>query len=150
MRHLARAAALCLALAVLTACGGSVIDVDTSARQPVEEQPPEQSQFCSAVAANSDAVRPLQSAVARGGGPSPELSELVAEVRQANSELLATAPGEIRTEVERSVAGSTVQLDALEAGGAEAAQAPEARAALEDPEFAAAGERIGEYVQANC
>lgn len=147
MGHLARAAGLCAALALLAGCGGSLADTD--APRPVQEQP-QSSEFCEAVTANSDAVRPLGTAITRGTGPGQELSDLIAEVRRTNDRLVATAPGEIRSEVDRTIAGSTVQLDALETGGSDAAQAPEVRAAVEDPEFTAAGERIREFVQANC
>lgn len=148
MGHPRRVAGLAAALALLAGCGGSLADRDTPPERRIEAPP--SSPFCDAVTANAAAVRPLGTAVARGTGPTPELRELIAEVRRTNQELLAVGPGEIAADLERSIAGSTVQLDALEAGGSSAAQAPPVRSAVEDPEFVAASERIREYVQANC
>jgi hypothetical protein len=147
MGHPVQVAGLVVLLALLAGCGGSVADLDRTVERRTEAA---SDPFCAAVAANSSAIRPLSGLLARGSGPTPELTGLAAEVRRTNADLVATAPGELRSDVERSVAGSTVQLDALESGGAAAARSPEVVAAVEDPEFTAAGDRIRQYVQQNC
>jgi hypothetical protein len=136
-------------LALLTGCSGSVADADDGPR-PRRTQAVHASGFCIAVQANTAAARPLRGLVARGSGPTDELVGLVTEVRRTNIDLVATAPGEIRSDVERAVQVSNLQLDALEAGGTAAARNPELVARLESPEFVSAGERVESYVAENC
>lgn len=148
MGHPARLALRLTALALLAGCSGSVVDSDERRVSRTTTAPA--SDFCRAVEANSDAARPLSGMIARGSGPTPELLAMIEEVRRTNVLLVNTAPGEIRAEVERSVQVSTLQLDALAAGGAAAARDPELRAALESEEFRTASERVRDHVAENC
>lgn len=150
MGHAARLALRLTALALLAGCSGSVADADSDERRGPRTTAAPASDFCRAVEANSDAARPLSGMIARGSGPTPELLALVEEVRRTNVLVVSTAPGEIRADVERSVQVSTLQLDALAAGGAAAARDPELRAALESDEFVGASERVRDHVAENC
>ena len=74
-------------------------------------------------------------------------------MRSAYAEVLATAPGEIRADVERSVAAVDLQLDALEAADgdtAAVARDEELRSRLTAPEYAQAAERVRDYIGEHC
>ncbi len=150
----ARAATLFAALAagvLAVGCGGSVVDADAPARTGEPARPA--SPFCAAARANSDAIRPLNGLVARGGAPPAELSSTVDAVRRAGADLLVTAPGEIRSDVERTVQAVDLQLDALIANGGNSVALrndPALAARLGAPELVAAAERVSAYVTSTC
>ncbi|OLT21132.1 hypothetical protein BJF78_08815 [Pseudonocardia sp. CNS-139] len=149
-----RAAAFAGALAVgasLVACGGSVADADR--REVPRTTAPPRTPFCAAAQANVDALRPLNSLVARGNVPPAELSDTVAAVRRAGAEMLNTAPDDIRTDVERTVQAVELQLEVLEANGGDAsalARDPQLSSRLGSAEFAGAGDRVRTYVERTC
>lgn len=147
MRQRSRVVGVLAALALVTGCGGSLADTDTRAPGPAPEPPA--SDFCTAVQAATDAVRPLNAQLARGGASAERLQGLIEPVRRANLEVVRTAPGEMRIDVERSVEASTIQLDALARDGQDAVDA-ELRARLDDPQYTDAAERVREYVTTNC
>jgi hypothetical protein len=134
-----------------TACGGSLADTDRP--DPTHARPTPAGDFCAAVAAGADAARPLAALVDRGGSvPREQITEAAEHVRSTNAEVLATAPGEIRDDVERSVTEADLQLDALEAaGGDTAAVARDASARGQGgQDYAAAATRVRDYVGAHC
>jgi hypothetical protein len=149
-----RAAAFVGALATgaaVVGCGGSVADADR--RDPVRTTPPPPSPFCAAAQANLDAIRPLNGLVARGSVPPDELDRTVTAVRRAGTDMLDTAPGEIRPDVERTVQAVNLQLDALVANGGDAAalsRDPQLASRLNSPEFAGAADRVRSYVARTC
>jgi hypothetical protein len=137
--------------AVLVGCGGSVADADR--REPVLATPAPQSPFCAAAQANLEAIRPLNTLVARGNVAQGELADTVAAVRSAGAQMLNAAPDEIRPDVERTVQTLDLQLDALLASGGDTAalsRDPELTARLNSPEFAGAGDRVRSYVDRTC
>jgi hypothetical protein len=154
MGLLTRATALVGALAaaaVVAGCGGSVADADR--RDPVSIAPRPHTPFCAAAQANLEAIRPLNGLLARGVVPTAELADTTAAVRSAGAEMVATAPNEIRADVERTVQALDMQLDVLVANGGDAAamnRDPELAARLSGPEFAGAGDRVRAYVERTC
>jgi hypothetical protein len=151
MRLVLRGAVIAAALATLTSCGGSVADADD--REPTRPTRAPVSPFCAAAQANSEAIRPLNSLVARGSVPPAELANTVEAVRRTGSDLISASPPGVRPDVERTVQAVNLQLDALLAAGGDAAAAttdPALVAQLESPELAAAGERYRSYVVRNC
>jgi hypothetical protein len=139
------------AAAVIAGCGGSVADADR--RDPVRTTPPPPTPFCAAAQANLEAIRPLNGLVAQGSVPPDELADTVAAVRRAGTEMLETAPTEIRADVERTVQALDLQLDVLVANGGDAsalARDPQLTARLSSPEFAGASERVRSYVARTC
>jgi hypothetical protein len=150
-RATAHAAAALAAGAVVAGCGGSVADADR--RDPIRTTPPPATPFCAAAQANLEAIRPLNGLVARGEVPPDELADTVAAVRSAGAEMVATAPNEIRADVERTVRALDLQLDVLVANGGDAAamnRDPQLMARLNSPEFAGAGDRVRTYVEQTC
>ena len=153
MRVVSRAAwsAAALVLGVLVAgCGGSVADSDAPIRTRANSAP--SSPFCSAVRANSDAIRPLND-LARTGAPARDLAATIDTVRFTGANLVNTAPADLRTDVQRTVDAVNLQLDALIAAGGNAATAgrdPDLAAKLNAPELAAATRRVSAYVTQNC
>jgi hypothetical protein len=137
---------------LITGCGGSLADTDAPNASQARRVPP--GDFCTAVRAGADATRPLAALVGRGGTvPRAQLSEAAAQVRSANADVLATAPGEIRAEVERSVAAVDLQLSALEAAEGDTgavARDGALRSRLTAPEYTAATQRVREYVGSHC
>lgn len=142
--------AAALALGAFTAgCGGSVADAD--APSPRTTAPPPASQFCVAVQANSDAIRPLNRL--GSGAPPEELSNTVDSVRRAGVDLVSAAPDSLRADVQRTVDAVDLQLDALVATGGDAAAAArdtELAARLRAPELTAASQRVSAYVNQTC
>ena len=134
-----------------TACGSSLADADRPSATRARQTPA--GDFCAAVAAGADAARPLATLVDRGGAvPRDQITEAAEQVRSANAEVLATAPGEIRDDVERSVTEADLQLDALEAAGGDAAAVARDAAARGqgDQDYPAAAARVRAYVGAHC
>ena len=134
-----------------TACGSSLADADRPDPARTRRTPP--GDFCTAVQVVGDAARPLAALVDRGGAvPREQITEAAEHVRSANVDVLATAPGEIRADIERSVAEANLQLDALEAtGGDTAAVARDASARGQNgPDYTAAATRVQDYVGAHC
>lgn len=143
-------AALVLVVLV-TGCGGSVADADSA--RPTRTAAPPSSPFCVAVAAQTAAIRPLNGLAARDAIPPAELAPTVDTVRRAGTDLLNTAPSEIRDDVQRTVDAVNVQLDALVAADGDAAAAarePAVAGRLSSADLRAANERLGAYVEENC
>jgi hypothetical protein len=137
---------------LMTGCGGSLADADAPGQSPSRDAPP--GDFCTAVLAGAEATRPLAALVGRGGTvPRTQLADAAARARSANADVLATAPEEIRADVERSMAAVELQLDALDAAGGDTdavARNPAVRAALAEPEYTAATHRVRRYVDSHC
>lgn len=136
--------------AVVAGCGGSVADADTPHSPRATTAP--SSPFCTAVKANADALRPL-SGLARNGAPPANLAVVIDAVRITGGDLINAAPGELLTDVQRTVEAVNLQLDALVAAGgdpAAVARSPELTAQLNSPELAAASRRLGTYIAENC
>lgn len=147
-RAVVRALSPFLVVLALAGCGGSVADFDGV--EPTRAPAPPPSPFCSALQAAGDATTPLEG---RTGVPPEELSTTVETVRQANQELVETAPDEVRSSVERYVAALDLQLDALVANGGDttALQSDaELAAAVNSPENVEANQRVQEYVRRTC
>jgi hypothetical protein len=106
------------------------------------------------VLAGSRAAQPLAALLTRGGTvPRAELDTAADAVRSAYAEVLATAPGEVRADVERSVAAVNLQLDALEAADGDTtavARDAELRSRLAAPEYTEAADRVRAYVGEHC
>jgi hypothetical protein len=106
------------------------------------------------VLAGSRAAQPLAALLTRGGTvPRDELDTAAEAVRSAYAEVLATAPGEVRDDVERSVAAVNLQLDALEAAGGDTtavARDAQLRSRLTAPEYTEAAARVRSYVDEHC
>lgn len=136
----------------LNGCGGSVADRDRDrAGQVAEPEPP--SPFCAAIVATSEALTPLSALTAGGTIPPEELGPTVEEVRSANSDLLATAPADVRTDVQTYVRIIEMQLDAVvDSGGAADALAPGSPLAeqINTPENSQANERLQAFVGREC
>ena len=144
--------ALVAAALLLAGCGGSLADADTPAPPRPDRTPP--GDFCSAVLAGTRAAQPLATLLTRGGTvPRDQLTSAAEAVRSAYAEVLATAPGEIRADVERTVTAVDLQLDALEAADGDTAvvaRDEELRSTLTAPEYAQAAERVREYIGEHC
>jgi hypothetical protein len=144
-------AGLVVATLLLAACGGSLADTDSPAPR-VDRTPT--GDFCGAVRTGTRAAQPLTALLTRGGTvPRDELATATAAVRSAYSDVLATAPGEVRADVERSVAAVNLQLDALEAAGGDTTaitRDPQLRSRLDAPEYTEAAERVRSYVGEHC
>lgn len=137
-----------LLVALLAGCGGSVADFDRVEPSRAPAAPP--SPFCAAVEAGSTATAPLNG---RTGIPPEELDPAVDAVRQANENLVDTAPQELRADVEIYVRALDLQLDALLAnGGDSTALARDAAlaTAVNTPENIAANQRVQDYVRRTC
>jgi hypothetical protein len=150
--HASTVVATALAAALVAGCGGSLADADAS--DPSRVRRPPAGDFCTAVLAGAEATRPLAALLGRGGTvPREQLSAAAAQVRTANADVLATAPGEIRADVERSVAAVDLQLDALEAAGGDTgavARDSAIRSRLATPEYTVATKRVRDYVDTHC
>ena len=144
--------ALVAAALLLTGCGGSLADADSPAPARPDRTAP--GDFCGAVQAASRAAQPLTALLTRGGTvPREELDPAAAAVRSAYADVLATAPGDVRADVELSVSAVTLQLDALEAAGGDTAAVtrdPQLRSRLSAPEYTEAAERVRTYVGEHC
>ena len=144
--------ALVAAALLLAGCGGSLADTDTPAPPRPDRTPP--GDFCSAVLAGTRAAQPLATLLTRGGTvPRDQLTAAAEAVRSAYAEVLATAPGEVRSDVERSVAAVDLQLDALEAADGDTAAVAgnaELRSRLTAPEYVQASERVRDYIGEHC
>jgi hypothetical protein len=144
--------AVVAAALLLAGCGGSLADADSPAPARRDRTPP--GDFCGAVLAGTRAAQPLAALLNRGGTvPRAELDSAAEAVRSAYADMVATAPGEIRADVERSVAAVDLQLDALEAAkGDTAAITRDAglRDKLTSPEYTGAADRVRSYVGEHC
>ena len=144
--------ALVAAALLLAGCGGSLADADTPAPPRADRTRP--GDFCSAVLAGTRAAQPLAALLTRGGTvPRDQLTTAAESVRSAYAEVLATAPGEIRADVERSVAAVDLQLDALEAADGDTAAVAgnaELRSRLTAPEYVQAAEQVRNYIGEHC
>jgi hypothetical protein len=150
------AAAACVAAlcAVVTACGGSVADTDLrEARAATATRAPAASPFCAASRASSAAIGPLNALVGRGNVDPAELARAVDDVRRAETDLLSTAPPEVRADVQTAVDAVDAQLDALLAHGGDGAATsadPKLSAQLSAPALAAANQRLTAYLTRTC
>ncbi len=146
-----RRTALLLLLVVLGAvagCGSSVADRDGPAPVRATTAPP--TPFCAALETSLQATAPLSN---RTGVPAEELTNAVDAARRANTELVDTAPANLRADVERYVAALDLQLQALlDNGGDTVALRGDAAltSAVNTPETVAAGQRVQTYVQDTC
>jgi len=150
-----RGAVCALALAALLAgCGGSVADADSpNPARTTRAAPAQSSLFCAAVAANSEAIRPLNGLTLRGTMPADQLTATVDAARASAMELLTVAPDGIRDDVQRTVAAMNTELNALVAARGDTSVAlrdPAVLAETNSPEVAAAGQRVSTYVNQNC
>lgn len=138
-------------LTLLAGCGGSLADRDRPAARAPEPVP--LSPFCAAVAASGEAAAPFD-VVDSGGRVAPEqLAPAVDAIRRSNTELLTTAPPEIRPDVQTYVEVIELQLDALLAGGGDGAaltRDPELVSRVNTPENTAANDRVLAYVTRTC
>ena len=145
-------AAILAAAFLLAGCGGSLADADTPAPPRPDRTRP--GDFCGAVLAGTRAAQPLAALLTRGGTvPRDQLTTATETVRSAYAEVLATAPGEIRADVERSVAAVDLQLDALEAADGDTAAVAdnaELRGRLTAPEYVQAAEQVRNYIGEHC
>jgi hypothetical protein len=147
-----RAAVLLSAATLLLAgCGGSLADVDRPGLVRPRTTPTD---FCTAVVAAAAAARLVAALVARSDPVArQELGEAAQTARRAYADVLATAPEEVRADVERSVAVADLQLDVLEyAGGDVGALARDAavRRTLATQDYAVATQRVRDYVTTHC
>jgi hypothetical protein len=137
---------------LLTGCGGSLADADAPGPARPDRTPP--GDFCGAVLAGTRATQPLVALLTRGGTvPRDQLDPAAAAVRSAYADVLATAPGEIRTDVERAVAAMNTQLDALDAAGGDTtavARDVQLRSRLTAPEYTEAADRVRSYIGEHC
>ena len=144
--------ALVAAAFFLAGCGGSLADADTPAPRRPDRTPP--GDFCSAVLAGTRAAQPLATLLTGGGTvPRDQLTAAAEAVRSAYAEVLATAPSEVRADVERSVDAVDLQLDALEAADGDTAAVAgnaEVRSRLSAPEYVQASERVRDYIGEHC
>ena len=144
--------ALAVAALLLTGCGGSLADADAPAPGRADRTPP--GDFCGAVLAGTRAAQPLAALLTRGGTVARDELDTAAEaVRSAYADVLATAPGEVRADVERSVAAVNLQLDALEAAGGDTTAVTrdaQLRSRLTAPEYTEAAARVRSYVGEHC
>ena len=139
-----------LLVLALAGCGGSVADRDRPDATRERAAPP--SPFCTAVVATNTALAPLSSPTAQAI-PAEELTNTADAVRAGTAQLLASAPDEIRADVERYVGVVDLQLDALVANGGDgAALAADAEftARVNTPENSAASRRVRDYVTRTC
>lgn len=136
---------------LLAGCGGSVADRDRPVAQAPEPMPP--TPFCAAVQSSAQAQAPLE-VLAGGGRLAPErLGPTLDEIRRSNTELLTTAPPEVRPDVQTYVRVIELQLDALVAAdgdGAALSRDPALAAQVNTPENAAAGDRVSAFVTRTC
>lgn len=150
--HLRRLPVLLLVAAVLTGCGGgSVADLDRPRESRTAAVP--DSPFCSAVQRSGEALVEVTRLAARGSATPQELTDTIVPVRQANQQVAATAPQDIRPDVDVYLRSMDLQLDALVASGgngAALAQDTELAAQLNTPEAQRADRTVGEYIAANC
>jgi hypothetical protein len=142
---------LTAATLLLAGCGGSLADVDRPGRARPRPAPTD---FCTAVVAGAAAARPVAALVARSDPEArQQLGEAAENARRAYADVLATAPEEVRTDVERAVAVADLQLDVLEyTGGDVGALARDAavRRTLATQEYAVATQRVRDYVTTHC
>jgi hypothetical protein len=140
--------------ALVVACGGSVADADIREARAASATPaPAASPFCAASRAGSAAIEPLNALVSRGDVNPTDLARAVEDVRRAETDLLSTAPSDIRADVQTTVDAVDAQLDALLAHGGDSAAVgadPNLTARLAAPELAAANQRLTAYLTRTC
>ena len=135
----------------VTACGGSVADADRPIRATRHGSP--LTPFCAAAQHNADALRPLNGFAQRGSVPPEQLKRTVDAVRNSGIELIASAPSDIRADVQIVVDALDAQLDALErAKGdiAAVARDPAASATAAACGATAASQRVSAYITRTC
>lgn len=131
-------------------CGGSLADTDRPVAHTARTPPGD---FCAAVQAGAEATRPLAALAGQGDVDRPQLREAAENLRRANADVLATAPAEIRDDVERAVGWADLQLDVLEAAGGDAgtvARDAAVRRRLATQDYAVATARVRAYVSTHC
>ena len=139
------------ALVLIAGCGGSLATQPGSSRPATTTQAQATTPFCEAVQASRDASEPVSEiGIGRSVG---DLPEVAANVRQANQQVTALAPQEIRADFDRVNRLVERQLELLEANGGDTlavARNPEIAQTRSDPEYQAASQRINDYVRSNC
>jgi hypothetical protein len=142
---------LVLAGALIAGCGGSVADLDRPRQSQAASAP--DTPFCAAVQRSGEALVPVTQIAARGSADPQELADAVTAVRQANTQVTATAPQDIRPDVDTYVRVIGLQLDALVAAGGNGqalSRDTELSAQINAPEATAANSRVSQYIQDNC
>lgn len=157
MHFAARGAVVAAALSacvLATGCGGSVADADyRSAPAARATTAPAATAFCAASRASSAAIDPLNTLVGRGQVNPAELARAADGVRRAETDMLATAPSDIRDDVQTTVDAVEAQLDSLVAHGGDSRAVsadPALTARLASPELAAANTRLAAYLTRTC
>jgi hypothetical protein len=150
-RTAVRANAVLAALLLLAGCGGSLADLDRPGPARARTAPAD---FCAAVLAGAAAARPVAVLVARTDPAArQELGAAAENARRAYADVLATAPEDIRPDVERAVAAADLQLDVLEGTGGDAgalARDAAVRRTLATQEYVVATQRVTDYVATHC
>ena len=135
----------------VTACGGSVADADRPVRATASAAP--LTPFCAAAQHNADALRPLNGFAQRGSVPPDQLGRTVDAVRNSGIELIASAPSDIRADVQIVVDALDAQLDALERSGGDITAVdrdPAASATAAATGATAASQRVSAYITRTC
>lgn len=138
-------------LVLIAGCGGSLATQPGSSRPATTTSAQAETPFCEAVKAGRDAAQPVNGiGIGRSVG---DVAEVIANVRAANQQVTALAPGELRADFDRANQLDERRLELLEANGGDVlavARDPELAQARSDPEYQAASQRINDYVRANC
>ncbi len=119
-----------LVAAAVSACGGTP-DPEAAALDAAADAAAQITAFCDSARVNVDTAKPLADFAAAGGGnrPADKVTAVTAPVREANDEMLAKAPAEIKADASAVMELATLQLAAFEACGGDAA------AAAKDPAY---------------
>jgi hypothetical protein len=94
--------------------------------------------YCAAVRDSLAAGQALAASIGGTAGP-----EVIAQIQATNAAVLASAPPELRAEIEDAAGATTVLVDVLQRNGGDF------QAALADPAFSAAVESVGTMGQAS-
>lgn len=143
-------AAVVAAPLVLTGCGSSVADRDTS-RTVTTTAAEAVTPFCEAVDESRAAARPISELGT--GRRLAEINNVADQVRTANQQVTALAPQELRTDFERRNALIERQLRLLETNGGDTlalARDQDIAREASDPGYTAALRRINDYVRSTC
>lgn len=140
------------ALVLLSGCGDSLATRSSEYSPRTTTSPARATTpFCEAVRASREATEPVSSLVV--GERLADVEQVAARVRAANQQVTALAPQEIRADFDRASALVEQQLQLLEANGGDTvaiARDPAVARARADPEYAAAGRRVNDYVRRTC
>lgn len=143
-------AAVVAAPLLLTGCGSSVADRDTS-RTVTTTAAQAVTPFCEAVDDSRAAARPVSELGT--GQRLGEIDTVADRVRTANEQVTALAPQELRADFERRNALIERQLRLLETNRGDTlalARDPDVAREASDPGYTAALRRINDYVHSTC